>query len=418
MSLDSIIKSIVEGNVEQLLLYFPILIIGVGFLILITTYIKDHWKAISEKFKLSKLKKKTKLALSKKTAKGITARLKQKTDYKKETENILREKDPAKAMDRLSILINQYFSDMFDLHHAFTYEELISELEKKGRTQLKEFCENLLHIEFSKNEVSREEIESTAHEFLNIIKKHPPKQTGIPTQKSLFKRIKFFNQLKRFKKELLIDLEKQKTIQGKLEKFIGKTSSSVWTSIRSYLLPAKVPRKVSFNKVLEDVNKHKPKKGLESFFDEDNPTVESFFYYAYLLIRKKVKERKKVKQIKEMLKKGHELLEERDVIHAEETYNLIVQVYNSLSEEDRRKIFHKIVSFYEDITDCIKFQKAMMYMLQLKLALKSGNEKARQFYSKISETYEQLPPKYKNEIYEQFLNLEKELNIRETEGGV
>ncbi|MCG2718213.1 MAG: hypothetical protein L6408_05190 [Nanoarchaeota archaeon] len=165
--------------------------------------------------------------------------------------------------------------------------------------------------------------------------------------------------------------------------------------------------------MLEDVNKHKRKKGLKKIFDEEQPTVEGFFYFIYLVLRKKLMEERKVKEINNIIKKGRTtLLEKGDVIQVRELYNLLIPLYNSLSDKNKRKILKKIVLFYEDINDVMKFQKSMMYLLQLKLALGSKNsERARQFYSKVSELYEQMPSKYKNEIYEQFLGLEKELNI-------
>ncbi|MBU4502880.1 MAG: hypothetical protein KKA79_09870 [Nanoarchaeota archaeon] len=414
MVLDDVINTIIEGNIEQLLLYLPIFIIGIGFLILVGPYIKNHSGTVKNTFSslLSKFKRKPQGSEIKKIKEKLEDK-EQKIDYTKEVERVLKEKNPAADMDNLLILINQYFSQLLNLRYVFTYEELIKELEKRRKSRLKEFCENLLELEFSKNEVSRAELESIAYEFLNIIKKHPLKWLKKPAPKEFIKRIKFLNRLRRFKKELQRDLEKKKTIQDKIDKVIEKIIKTVWKSIKHHFASTKIPKKVSFNAVLEDVNKHERKKGLKKIFDEEHPTVEGFFYFIYLVVRKKLREERKVKELNNIIKEGRTaLLEKGDVIQVRELYNLLIPLYNSISDKNKRKILKKIALFYEDINDIMKFQKAMMYLLQLKLALGSKNsERARQFYSKVSELYEQMPSKYKNEIYEQFLGLEKELNI-------
>lgn len=309
MALDEIIRSVVEGDVEQLLIYIPIFIIGIGFLIILITYVKDNWKTLSDK--LSKLKKRRK-PLSEEQQKI-------EVDYKKEIENILEKNNPTKAMDGLSVLINQYFLDLFDMHHspAFAYEELIDELEKKGKPQLKGFCENLLRIEFSKNEVSREELEKVAYQFLDITKEYPLKKAEQISSKKFIQRINFFKRLSRFKRELQKDLEKKKTFKDKLNKVIEKTSKTIWKSVKDCFSSTKVPKKVSLTTVLEDVNQSRQKKESKAIFGEDRLTIEDFFYFLYLLIRKKIrkekgKEEEKKREEEEESKRSEEKAEKKD----------------------------------------------------------------------------------------------------------
>lgn len=408
--LDDIINSIVGGNIEQLLLYFPIFIIGIGLLVLIIFYVKDRWHIIlgwSLKFK-----EKAKKSKIKKVIKKVEET--RKVDYKKEVENLLKDKDSTKAMDRFLVLINQYFAQLFNLHPVFTYEELINELEKKKKVDLKTFCEKIVRIEFSKNEVSRQELESIANEFLNLTKT-PSLRLKLPSPKFI-KNIKLFEKLKRFKEELQSDLEKEKTFEDKIEMVIEKVTKSSWGLIKGYFSSTKVPKKVSFDAVLEDVKQHKTSKG--TLFDEDRqPTIEGFFYFIYLRVRKKIRENEKVNEINSIIKQGaYVLLEKRDVIEAQDLYYSLIPLYNSLSDKQKSRMLPKIVLFYEDINNAINFHKAMMYMLHLKLALKSKeNTIAEQLYSEVSKIYEQLPSQYKNNLYEQFLDLEKELNPKEAE---
>ncbi len=416
MVLDEIINSIVEMNVEQLLLYFPIFIIGIGFLVIIITYIKNNWKTISDKFSKLKIKLRPTIA-PKKTKITLGEKQKLKIDYAKEVEKILGEKDPTKAMDKLSILVNQYFSSLFNLHYTFTYEELIDEMKKRGKEGLKEFCENLLRIEFSKNEVSKRELEGIVEDFLGIIKEYPLKTEGL-LQRRFFEKIRFFNSLKRFKRELQKELEKRKTVEEKVEGVVEKTGKTVYTALKGYFSPAKVPKKVSFDALLDDVKERKKKTVLERMFYGEKPTLESFFYFIYLILRKSLVEKKKVKEIEDLIKKGERELETGNVTSAQALYDSIVFLYNSISNKDKKKIYLKISSFYNDIVDCIRFQKAMMGILQLKLALKSRKiETAQQSYSAVSKLYEELSSKYKNEVYKHFLDLEKEINIAENKKG-
>jgi hypothetical protein len=403
------------GNVEQLLLYFPIIIIGIGVLIMLGMYAKDHWHAVLNW--TSELKK-IKTAKSKRPTKMLGKRIeeKQKINYKTEVGKILEEKNTIKSMDRLLILINQYFAQILGMQQAFTYEELIKEFEKKEKTNLKEFCEALLRIEFSKNEISREELEGIANEFLEITKTHIFRFELY--KPGFIKRIKIFNRLSRFKKELQRELEKKKTIQDKVSKVIEKTTEAVWGPVKGYFSPVSIPKKVSFNKVLSDVKQNKQEKSFKSLFDEEQPTLEGFFYFIYLTLRKGIKENKKINEINGVIIQGRKLLsEKKDVIQAETLYYSLIPICNSLSDKNKRKTFKKIVLFYEDIQNAVNLQKAVRYLLQMKLALKSKQTiKAKQAYLEVSKIYEQLPSHYKNEIYEQFLDLEKELNINNLSG--
>lgn len=341
-------------------------------------------------------------------------------DYKKEIEEILKEKSPTEAMNRLSMIINQYFSKLFDLHYVFTYEEMIKKLKKDGKIRLKEFREKFLSLQFSKNVVSKEELENITYEFLEIIEKHPLKKWEQPPKKAI-RKIKFFIRLRRFKKELQREWRRGKTFEEKLDKVVGKTGKTLWGDVRGYFSSTKTPRTVSFNAVIEDIKKYNKKRGLTAIFEEDQPTVEGFFYFIYLIFRKRLMETKKIKKIKSIIEGGHSiLLEKMDVIQAKATYNMILPIYNSLSTENQKRMLPKIVLFYEDINNCIKFQKARMYLSHLESTLKDrDSKKAKQFYSEVSKLYEQMPPHYKNIIYEQFLNLEKEFNISiaENNGG-
>lgn len=419
MDLEDIPKALAEGNIEQLILYFPIFVIGLGVLILIAVYMKGILKGLSGL--LPNLKgislplPRFKFKKPKRQLEGITG-LEESINYQKEVGEIRKITNPTKAMDELSILINQYFSQLFDLHHIFTYEEIIKRLEKGGKIKLKEFCENLLHTQFSKNVVSKEELESIAQEFLEITKKYPIK---IFESKKLKKR-KSFVRLRRFKKELQREWGKGKNLEDKLDKIIIKTGKTGWNFTKSFFFSTKVPKTVSFKAVLEDIKKYEKKEGITKIFKEDKPTVEGFFYFIYLTLRKGMMERGKIKKIKGIIKGGETVLsKKRDVIRAQAMYNTIIPVYNSLSFKSKEKILPKIVFFYEEITNCMKFQKAMMYLLQLELSLKAkDNEKAKQFYFIIAGIYEQIPSQYKNVIYERFLNLEKEFNLNvKNQGG-
>lgn len=410
MAVDDIINSIMAGNLEQLLLYFPIIIIGIGALVMLGMYSKDHWHTVLNWiFELKELKAKKSKRQTKTTGKEIGE--KQKINYKTEVQKILEEKNTTKAMDKFSILANQYFAQLLGLQQAFTYEELIKEFEKKEKKDLKEFCEDLLRIEFSKNEVSREELIGITNKFLKITKIHVLKFELYKPR--LIKRIKIFNRLSRFKKELQIELEKKKTVQDKISKVIEKTTEAVWDSIRDYFSPVIVPKKVSFNTVLEDVKQNRQEKSFKSIFREEKLTVEGFFYFMYLTLRKKIKENKKIDEINKVIIQGRKLLsEKKDVIQAKALYYSLIPAYNSLSDKNKRKIFTKIVLFYEGIQNAVNLQKAMRYLLQMKLALESKQVlKAKQAYAEVSQIYKQLPSYYKNEIYEQFLDLEKELTI-------
>ena len=302
MALDEIINAIAEGGIEQLLLFFPILIIGIGLLVIAIPYIKGNWQTILSK--LSKFKKKPIPSISKKIQSPIEKKQKPEINYQKEVEEILKEKYSAKAMEKLSVLINQYFSQLFNLRHVFTYEELINEMERKGRVKLKEFCENLLQIEFSKNEVSRRELENIAHNFLKITKEHPSEEIKEGVSKKPDKRAKFFNWLRRFKRELQRDLEKERTLEDKLERIIEKVGKSIWDFIKKFFSSTKVPKKISFKILSEGVKQHKPKKGLKAIFGDESPTIESLFYFIYLTMRKRIREKKKIKEIKEVIKRG------------------------------------------------------------------------------------------------------------------
>lgn len=426
MIFDNLIKAIVEGNIEQLLIYFPIFIIGVGLLVLLVISIKDSLKNVSgflpsfrdispPSFKF----KKPSFRFIRPKKKRVEERVEKEVDYKKEIDKVLKEKSSIKAMESLSILINQFFSHLLGLHYAFTYEEVIKKLEAGGKKGLKEFCEKLQQAHFSKDAVSREEVENIAYEFLDITKKYGPK--GEQLTKKAVKKSKLLIQLKRFKKELQREWGKGKNIEEKLDKVVGKTGETVWDGVKGYFLPTKTPRTVSFNAVLKDIKKHERKKGLATIFEEDYPTVEGFFYFVYLVLRKRIMENKKLNKIKGFIKEGQDILSTKmDVIQAQGVYTTLIPLYNSLSTENQKRILPKIVLFYEDINNCMKLQKAAMYLFHLELALKSHDgEKAKYFYSEVSKLYEQIPSQYKNKIYELFLNLEKKLNMNvpENKGG-
>lgn len=406
MILDNIIRSIAEGNIEQILLYLPIFIILIGTSILAGIYLRDSWPTL-----LNMLLRLISKARRVKPQRIVEVKEeKQKIDYPREIEDLLKEKDSSKAMDRLSVLINQYFAQLFNLHEVFTYEELISELEKRKKINLKEFCEKLVRIEFSKNEVSRKELEDISDEFLSLIKK--PSLRLIISPRRLVRKFKIIENFKRFRKELQRDLEREKTIQDKIVKFVEKIVTSSFGLVGGYFLPAKTPKKVSFEAVLEDVRQQKTKRSFRTIIAEDKPTVEGLLYFVYLAIRKKLRENQKLSEINQIIKQGKQsLLEKQDVIQAETLYYSLIPIYVSLPDESKKKILPKIVLFYESINDVVKLQEAVRYLFQLKLALESNEkERAEQFYWMVSKIYEQLPAEYKNEIYEQFLGLERELN--------
>ncbi|MBM3199925.1 hypothetical protein FJZ53_03220 [Candidatus Woesearchaeota archaeon] len=408
MALDDVITSLMEGNLEQLLIYLPIAIIVVGALVMLLIYLKDNWGVIFDRF--SKLKTRAIQTRPKKSGEPQEVR---KIDYEQEVDEVLKEQEPMKAMGGLSVLINQYFAQLLGLHGMFTHDELIDELEKKNKVNLKSFCEKLLELEYSKDEITKKELETIANEFLSIVKKHSPK-SSITHPREFVKESKLFEGLKRFKSELLRDLEKKTTLEDKLGKVIDKTFQEIWGFIKEHFTPVNVPKKVSFNVVLEDVGAKKKQKVLKNILSEERPTVESFFYFIYLAFRRRIRENKRVNNINRMLSQGKDALskKKRDVLKAQQIYSSIIPVYNALSEKGKDKMLPKIVLFYEDINNAVNFQKAMMQLLQLKLALRSNEQKqAMQYYLEVSKIYEQLPQQYRNEIYEQFLSLEKELKI-------
>jgi len=410
MILDDMIRSIVEGDIEQILTYLPILIIIISTSILAGFYLTKSWPNLLDM--MLRFVSKHKQVRPKKI---IDAKQeKQNVDYPREVDNILKEKDASKAMDGLSVLINQYFSQLFNLHGTFTYEELINEMEKRNKTNLKEFCENLIKIEFSKNEISRKELEEVADDFLSLIKTRSLRLIISP--KRLVRKFKTIESFKRFKRELQRDLEKEKTIQDKIIRFVEKISKSSWSSVKGYFSPTKVPKKISFEEVLEDVMRQKTKKSLGTIIVEDKPTVEGLLYFIYLALRKRLRENKKLNEINQIIENGKQILSEKqDVIQAETLYYSIIPIYASLPDKEKKRILAKIVLFYESINEVIKLQEATRYLFQLKLALESKErEKAEQLYLIVSKIYEQLPAEYKNEIYARFLDLEKRLNIKTT----
>lgn len=375
MALDEIINSIVEGGVEQILLYIPILIIGIGCFVLIIFYLKDHWKAFADK--ISKLKKQP----SKPKQPDNRAKKKPGVDYKKEVEEITAKKNPTDAMDELLGLINKYFSQLLDMHYTFTYEELIEKLEKEKKVRLEGFCEKLLQIEFSKDEVTRKELKDIASEFLKIMKEYPLKKGEQPS-KNLLERIKIFNKLKRFTGELKKDLEKEKTVVDKFSKAIGKTSKTIWDSTKDYFASTKTPRKVSFHKVLKDAEERKRKPFFERIFHEEKPTIEGFFYFLYLLVRKKITEKKKMDKLNDLIKRGQKMLKGEEISRARAIYNSIIPLYNSLAPKNKRKMLPRIVKLYLEIS---KNYKKARSKKKLKLNIpknKGGKKNAKSRYKK------------------------------------
>ena len=126
-----------------------------------------------------------------------------------------------------------------------------------------------------------------------------------------------------------------------------------------------------------------------------------------------------MKKINALLVKGRKILSEsQDAIKSRKIYMEILDLYNSLPPKDQKELLNKIVLFYEDLNELLKFQKANMYLLQLKMALKTNQKKqVAQFYSVISKLYGEMHPKYRNEIYNQFLEMELEMSTFNPEGG-
>jgi len=415
--LDDLLTRLAEGNTEQILFYTPFLIIGLGILIMILIFIIRKLGNFSGFF--AKLKEKFKSGKSK-PVKSKTALKEKKKDYKKLVSNALKITDPTKAMDELLIIINQYFSQLFNLKNVFTYEELISKVEENVKNvKLKEFCEKLINIGFSDNEVSREELEDIAKNFIILTKKHPL-HTGLrPRPKAYLNKLKIFRRFRRFRKELKAELSKKKTIKEKTDKVIEKTGKTIWDSVKQKLWHTKVPKQVSFDNVISDISKNKQKDLKTVLKEEEKPTLESFFYFIYLFIRKRWAEQRNIRRINDIIIKGkHELMKKGDIAKAQELYYSIIPIYNALAEHNKEKTLQKIVLFYEEINKVMILQRIRIYILQIKLLVKSKDYmKAKNLYSEVTKLYQQIPSDYKNAIYDSILEMEKDINASMTQKG-
>ncbi len=412
MTLDEILNSMLtEGNLEQILMYFPLVIIGFSILIMLLLYIKNNSKTVQSFLSEFRVKSKLQLRRLYYRIKKQNITKKKENKYEREINKILKYKDPTQAMDELLLMINQYFAEMMAMDYIFTYEEIISKLEKQRKTHLKKFFEKLSNITFSKDEISKKELKTIAEEFLSIVKKRIERERQRRSKFApFFKYIRKFNQ---FRKELRKAIRSKESWEEKvniaIQLSLMKIWKSIWTPIKNTFTPTKVPKKVSFENILKEV---KEKKKETKLFDDERPTVEGLFYFLYLMLRKRLHEKKRIDEIYNKILKGQEILAKKKyVIRAEEIYKSIIPLYNSLSEKNKKTILPKIIGFYENIKDCIKFQKAMKDLLYLKKAIRSKKkENIQRLYKEVSKIYQELPQDYKSEIYEHYLEISQELN--------
>jgi len=154
-------------STENLLLILPILVILVAIIIIFLPYITN---TIKKRIQAAKAAKEE-------------VKVEDKVDFRAEYKKIEGIKDPNKAIKNLSILINRFLSQLFNIKRAFTYEEIKKESEKQKYREIVELCKLLSELNFKKDNHTTQDFEKLSIAFKNILYIHERKIA--PTTRSI-----------------------------------------------------------------------------------------------------------------------------------------------------------------------------------------------------------------------------------------
>jgi len=140
------------NNTENLLIALPIMMIVISVIVILISYTRP-----STKVKSTEIKEETK-------KKSV-----EKINFREELDRIAKDGDYNKGTKKLCLLANKFLSQLFEINHAFTYEEIKKEANNYGFKKIINLCDMLSILNFAKDNYSEQDFKNLTENFSSIL---------------------------------------------------------------------------------------------------------------------------------------------------------------------------------------------------------------------------------------------------------
>ena len=347
-------------NVENLLLILPIFIIIVAVAALFLSNIKRPKKKPKEKISGKVMQTPVEVvAIEEKT------KTEEKINFRSEFEKTLDIRDPSVGVKTLSVLINKFLSQLFELDHAFTYNEVRKLAKAYSSQEIVELCDKLSKINFGKNVHTNEDFRELGIAFVKVLNSY---EYIITEEWDKYQKLTPSQEFK---------AEKERP-------FFPQIALAPWESL-VFLI-----KYVKTNEI--------KKKLIEIYPKIFKPEAKDY---------KKITEIKDGKaEIIRLVWMAQSELENGDFRAAYSTYLFILQEFNKLPRKKKRQVRNQVGLLYTTIMNKLGLKACYEIIAEVKNAINEEDyNKAKEMSEYVKYIYTRLPPEIRVGVYKKWLEL-------------
>lgn len=344
---------------EKLLFVIPVFVIVVVLIILLASYFTSPSKKGPEK-------------------KGKETIQPEKINFREDFDNILRIENPEAAIRDLSLLINKFFSQLFQIRRSFAYDEIRKEAEAYGFREIAELCNTLQNLNFGKNVHSADDFKGLSQAFKNALDSY---------------------------EYIIIEGWKKKKKESPLSLRLSAGVKSLLDHLNKVPLPRLnlPPSKITFTKVwikLTPAIKEMQLKQLEK---------KLLLNYRHLFSTEIEDQTNTPRskdgqgEISRLLRLGKTEIEKANTVSASAAYNRLVSLFNSLTPEEREPFANQTLELYINIINLAALKACGELIQEINTAVSSRNySEARQLFYQLRYIYDRLPPRPSRIVYDEW----------------
>lgn len=353
-------------DLETLLLVIPIVMIVIAAVILLVSYMPPIFR-----------RKPAPVVEVKKNVKPD-----ERIDFPIEVKKVLSITNSDAAVRKLSLLINRFFSQLFGINRAFTYDEIKRLAKTYGFNEMLELCDMLSNLNFAKNTYSGSDLEVLGNAFEKVLDSYGYIVTD---------RWKEADKKNSFSLRQLFGLKASHSSQAKKPSPVKLSASK--TTLEGIWLKSS---SVSASKQSQ----------LERYLLLKHPHLFGSEIKSYSSI---VNIGDKLAKISKLVKLGQDFVKKGDALSSSEVYNSVVMLYNSLVPKDRKTLWNVVNEFYINVLNIAALKASYELIDNILNAINSGNQNlAKQLFHELEYIYVRLPLESSTRLYNHWLESTQE----------
>ena len=302
----------------------------------------------------------------------------EKINFREDFNNILRVKNQEVAIRALSLLINKFFSQLFQIRRSFAYDDIRKEAEAYGFREIVELCNILQRLNFGKNAHSPDDFKELSQAFEKALNSY---------------------------EYIIIEEWKQKEKKNLLNLRFSGSVESLLTHLKKVPFPHLIlpPSKITFRKLWTKLTpaikemqiKQLKKKLLLNYRHLFSTVMEGQANTPC------VKDGKA--EISRLIRLGKTEIGKANTVSASAAYNRLVSLFNALTPEEREPFGDQTFELYINIINLAGIKASGELIQKISTAVYSQKySEARQLFYQLRYIYDRLPPEPRKVVYAQW----------------